>query len=184
MGIRAYARHRNVTPAAVRKAIKSGRITAVDGKIDPSAADRDWAANTDESKPRNSLSGNPGGTPRPRSFPTSPSHQVPRWSPPQPTTGGYATARAVRESYDARIRELEYKRMTGELVHVSEVRAAVYAMNRRARDLLLAIPDRVSAVLAGISDAAEIHKLLTEEFRRVCEELTQPFKDDDSAQPH
>ena len=71
--------------------------------------------------------------------------------------------------------------MTGELVHVSEVRAAVYAMNRRARDLLLAIPDRVSAVIAGLSDPTEIHRILTEEFRRVCEELTQPFKDDDPA---
>src|SRR5467141_119831 len=108
MGIRAYARHRNVTPAAVRKAIKSGRITAVDGKIDPAVADRDWAANTDESKPRNSVSGNPGGG---QASPATPAangrsaRQAFPWKTAQPTTGGYATARAVRESYEARIRE-------------------------------------------------------------------------------
>lgn len=187
MGIRAYARHRSVTPAAVRKAIKSGRITAVDGKIDPAAADQDWAANTDESKPRNSVSGNPGtrrASPAPLAANGRPTRQALPWKTAQPSTGGYAAARAVRESYEARLKELDYKVRTGELISKDEVSAAVYAMNRRARDLLLAIPDRVSAVLAGISDAAEVHRILTEEFRRVCEELTQPFMDDDTAQPH
>jgi len=47
ISIKAYARHRGVSPAAVRKALEYGRITKEpDGSIDPVKADRDWAANT------------------------------------------------------------------------------------------------------------------------------------------
>lgn len=179
LGIRAYAKRRGVTPAAVRKAIKSGRISTLNGKIDPDVADAHWRANTDESKPRNSVSGNPGGrerAPLVSPMPTfgSASHALPR-------TGGYAAARAVRETYEARLRELDYKVRTGELVPVSEVRILAFNTARRARDLLLAIPDRVSSVVAGLTEASEVHRVLTEESRRVCEELSEPltFKSDD-----
>jgi hypothetical protein len=191
MSIRAYSKRRGVTPAATRKAIKSGRISTVNGKIDPEIADRDWAANTDETKPRNSVSGNPALR-RPPEAPPVPASGMgsPRenWGGSQTPTrgGGYAAARAVRESYDARIRELEFKRMSSTLVSVDEVRVAAFNTNRRARDLLLAIPDRVSAVVAGMTDAAEIHKVLSDEIRRVCDELSQPlpFTNDDPTQRH
>jgi hypothetical protein len=175
-----------VTPAAVRKAIKSGRIAVVNGKIDPEIADRDWASNTDETKPRNSVSGDPGmrrlpgAPPLPSPGPTGPSSQG------LPRTGGYAAARAVRETYEARIRELDFKRMSGTLVSADEVRVVAFNTARQARDLLLAIPDRVSAVLAGLKDQAEVHRVLSEEIRRVCEELSQlpPFTTDDPARRH
>ena len=190
-GIRAYARHRGVTPAAVRKAIKSGRIAVVNGKIDPDVADRDWAANTDETKPRNSVSGDPGLR-RPAEAPPMAASSMgsPRenWSASQTPArgGGYAAARAVRETYEARIRELDFKRMSGTLVSADEVRVVAFNTARQARDLLLAIPDRVSAVLAGLKDQAEVHRVLSEEIRRVCEELAQlpPFSTDDPARRH
>jgi len=86
----------------------------------------------------------------------------------------FAKARAARETYQARLKELELKIKTGKLIPVDEVRVAAFNTNRRARDLLLAIPDRVAAVVAGLSDVTEVHRVLTEEFRRVCEELSQP----------
>jgi hypothetical protein len=47
LSIRAYARRRGVTPAAVRKALRTGRIAAdADGTIDAVAADGAWAAMT------------------------------------------------------------------------------------------------------------------------------------------
>ncbi|HGG60421.1 MAG TPA: elements of external origin, partial [Gammaproteobacteria bacterium] len=53
ISIRAYARHRGVSDAAVRKAIKTGRITPEpDGTIDPQKADAEWAANTDSAQQR------------------------------------------------------------------------------------------------------------------------------------
>ena len=45
---RAYARHRDVSETAVRKAVKAGRISKnKDGKIDPLIADKEWIENTD-----------------------------------------------------------------------------------------------------------------------------------------
>ena len=52
LSIRAYARHRGVSDAAVRKAISAGRITPeADGTVDPDRADAEWARNTEA--PRN-----------------------------------------------------------------------------------------------------------------------------------
>jgi hypothetical protein len=53
ISIRAYGRHRGVSDAAVRKAIKTGRITPEpDGKIDPDKADAEWETNTDVAQQR------------------------------------------------------------------------------------------------------------------------------------
>jgi hypothetical protein len=57
LSLRAYARSRRArglpggTLQAVRKALASGRITAVGGKINPTRADADWLRNTPP-KPR------------------------------------------------------------------------------------------------------------------------------------
>ena len=104
---RAYARHRGVTHRAVQKAIAAGRIpVSSDGKVDPDVADRAWVANTDESKPRNSVS----GTPRPVRYADSgagTSSAVPNGSA---AASGYQTARALHETYRARTARLEFER--------------------------------------------------------------------------
>jgi hypothetical protein len=180
MSIRAYAKHRSVTPAAVRKAIKTGRISTTNGKIDPAVADIQWRSNTDESKPRNSVTGDPGGQLGRSAAPVSPTYRP--GSSSLPRTNGYAAARAVRETYEAKIRELDYKVRTGELVRADKARIAFSNAARRVRDLLLAIPERLGPVVAGLTDESEIHRVLSEEIRRACEELseiyTTKFRDD------
>ncbi|SMG66959.1 bacteriophage-related protein [methanotrophic bacterial endosymbiont of Bathymodiolus sp.] len=53
VSLRAYARHREVSDTAVRKAIKSGRIqTEPDGTIDVDKVDKQWALNTDQAQQR------------------------------------------------------------------------------------------------------------------------------------
>ena len=112
--IRAYARRRGVSHTAVRKALATGRITtAPDGGIDPDVADRQWTDSTDQSKPRNSVT----GVPRMRRAPGAPSE--PLVSPAvedglAPPDGGaprlassYAASRAAREAYLARLAKLE-----------------------------------------------------------------------------
>ena len=42
-----YAKHRGCSAAAVRRAIREGRIAAADRMIDPEAADASWAAASD-----------------------------------------------------------------------------------------------------------------------------------------
>lgn len=165
MSQRAYARRRGVTHRAVQKAIASGRIsTTAGGKIDAEAADRAWAANTDESKPRNSVSGTPKLT------------VVPPAPAPSGATGhaiatGYQAARTMHENYKARTARLEFERLSGELVPADEVRVEAFNAARRVREALLALPDRQSPVLAAVSDPAEIHRILTAEIRQVLDEL-------------
>ena len=68
---------------------------------------------------------------------------------------------------------MEFEQKTGALIPAAEVRVSVFNAARRARDLLLAVPDRVAAVLAGTTDAQDCHRILTEEIRRVCGELSR-----------
>jgi hypothetical protein len=173
--IRGYAKHRGVSHTAVRKAADTGRITvASDGTIDPAVADQEWAASTDLSKPRNSVT----GVPMKRKAPGAPSD--PFGSPgledgvaSSPADGGatrlassYAASRAAREAYSARLTKLEFEQRSGKLVDADEVRAQIFALGRRLRDTLLCLPDRLAPVLAGETDAAVIHRLLTEELER------------------
>jgi hypothetical protein len=169
MSQRAYSRHRGVTHRAVQKAIASGRIpVTADGKVDAESADRAWAANTDESKPRNSVSGTPKlATVLQPPAPNAVSGSV--------IATGYQASRAMHENYRARTARLEYERLTGTLVSADEVKVEAFNAARRAREALLAIADRQAPVLAAISDPAEIHRILTAEIRQVLEELARDF---------
>jgi len=179
--IRAYARHRGVSHTAVRKALATGRIKAdPDGAIDPAAADHQWAISTNLSKPRNSVT----GVPKKRRAPGAPSQAlgVPgleEAAMSSPADGGatrlvssYAASRAAREAYLARLAKLEFEQKSGKLIDVDEVRAQTFALGRRARDGLLGVPDRLAPILAGESDPAVIHRLLTDEIERGLRELS------------
>jgi len=186
---RAYARHRRCTHRAVQKAVASGRIPVLaDGSIDIEAADRAWSSNTDESKSSNTVSGEPhhrrpaGGPPVPAGTQTGPRSQVNGTSAggqtdaertQSTTAAGYTAARALRETFAARRERLKYEREAGQSVSVDEVKDAAFATARRVRDLLLALPDRVSPVLAATDDATKCHAILTDEIRRTLEELNQ-----------
>jgi hypothetical protein len=201
---RAYAKHRGVSHTAVQKAVRYGRITTIDGKLDPDVADREWRENVDLTKPRNSVS----GTPKLVRAPDAPSaamlidapaaavplqrdvrvgaaavgvaetiDETPDGSsfapPPTSSARGYAQARAARETYEAKLAKAKYEQLMEQLVGADEVKVAAFNRARRTRDLLLALPDRLSAVLAAESDADEIHRILSEEITRCCEELSR-----------
>ena len=166
---RAYARHRGVSEAAVRRAVRDKRITpGPGGKIDPIVADRQWNASTDPGKPWSSNL--PARRPvleapePPADGPTLPGH-----------LSAFAEARAQREKIRAAIEMKQLQRLEGRLVDVDKVRAAAFAHTRTARDQLLGIPDRLAPVLAPIGDAAEIHRILLEEVRRVAADLARPI---------
>lgn len=150
-----YARRRGVSPQAVSLAVRAGRIPTSRGKINRRAADRAWRANTDQAKPRNSVNGQPRAV-RTNGKATS-----------------YAANRASRELYQAKITRMEYEELMGQLVRVDVVRATWFRRARQARDLVLAIPDRLAPVLAACSDAFEVQRILAEELRRACEELNR-----------
>ncbi|HTK30722.1 MAG TPA: hypothetical protein VL332_02075 [Candidatus Saccharimonadaceae bacterium] len=160
---RAYAKHRGVTHRAVQKAIAAGRIpVTADRKVDPDVADRAWASNTDEAKVR--------GTAPAAALPSAPS---PMPVGPSGTSSSYQTARALHETYRARTARLEFERLSGALVPMDQVRVEAFTSARRVREAILSVPDRLSPVLAAMSDPADIHRTLLAELRQALEELAR-----------
>ena len=163
--MRAYAKHRNVSLKAVQKAVAAGRITKrSDGLIDPDAADVSWVRNT---SPR------PEATPKPAS--ASPHHSVQhhptsasREPDPIKLESGveYSRARAVRESYLARLTKIDYEERLGKLISQDEVQVAAFNKFRQFRDRMLNIPDRLASEVAAESDPSRVHALITAEIRK------------------
>ena len=64
LSIRAYAKHRNITEGAVRKALKTERISKNEnGKINPKDADRQWQENTDPAQLKETKGKQPANPP-------------------------------------------------------------------------------------------------------------------------
>jgi hypothetical protein len=85
----------------------------------------------------------------------------------------YATARAIREQFEARLKQHEFEVRKGKYVDADQVKTVLFNWQRRCRDLLLAIPDRVAASVAAVKDEAECRRIVAEEIDRVCEELAR-----------
>jgi hypothetical protein len=85
----------------------------------------------------------------------------------------FSTYRAVREACRAKIARLDYEQRSGKLLDADRMRKAIFEVNRSTRDRLLAIPDRVAPLLAGINDAAEVRRVLDEEIQLACQELSR-----------
>lgn len=152
LSIRAYAKHRGVSDAAVRRAIDDKRITLLpDGQIDPEIADKEWDENTD------------------KRFQPKPAAS----SVPEPGTGiSLQKSRANKELFEALLKKLEYEEKSGKLVEIAKVEMEAFAAARVARDRLLLIPDRVAPIIIGETDMFEIKRVLREEIIRSLQNLT------------
>jgi hypothetical protein len=169
---REYARRRGVSHVAVQHAVNSGRISTTRGKIDPAVADQEWRENTDQSKPRNRITGRP----KQARVPGEPSEPLDFGGTDDGhgsngTASGYAKARAARELYQAQLAKLDLDRQRSILVRADEVKLGAFNMARKARDQLIALPERVAAILAATQDIAEVQRILEEEIERICQEI-------------
>ena len=152
------------TPQAVHFAWKAGRISRVAGKLyDAASARRDWAANTNESKPRNRVSGNPKTGRAPMS-PTGGNGGAPT---------DFSVSHAQREAELATLARLEREEVEGRLVDAADVEAAIFDSFRTARDALLALADDVCIEVAAESDPAECRRLILAKATRIAAELRE-----------
>lgn len=168
---REYARRRGISHVAVQRAVNSGRISTIGGRIDPDLADREWQENTDYSKPRNIITGDP----RHQRVPDGPSQPMDldrAGSRRSRVAAGFARARGTREAYMAQLAKLEYERRSAELVRADEVRVAAFRMARRREERLRAIPGNVSSAIAATRDVDEVRRILEDEIEGVCLELS------------
>ena len=169
IGLREYARRRGVTLGAVQKAIKSGRITPIEGRIDPEVADIQWARNTDAAQQRGAAA---------VAAASSASIAVPpRSSAPQADGGGgdgshLHESRARREAALAELAELELAEKRGDLVAVADVEKALVSKVLGVRDSLDTLADRLSPLLAAETDPATVYSMLRSEIRQVLAQLS------------
>ena len=180
MTFAAYAKHRGVSPAAVTKAVKAGRVTPErDSRssrlvIDSEKADLEWESNTDKAKQAGSnaikeretgTEGEPQ-TPEPDAK-DDPEAEVNSNNPAHTL----AKSKARREFYNAEMARLNFEQKSAKLVEAEEVKRQAFATGRIVRESLFNIPDRLAAQLASETDPNRIHALLTDEIRKALEAL-------------
>jgi hypothetical protein len=81
--------------------------------------------------------------------------------------------RIKNEIERGKLLEAKVKSEIGELVSAEAVKNAMFAKGRIIRDGMMNIPDRVSSLIATISDASQIHEILSNEIREVLTELSR-----------
>ncbi|WP_225546747.1 MULTISPECIES: elements of external origin [Stenotrophomonas] len=171
LSIRAYARHRGVSHVAVKKAIDTGRITALpDGTIDPDAADAQWAQNT--LQPRRAPPPEKASIAKARVLPE---REVPEAGSSPLSAGGTSLlqARTVNEVLKAKLNNLELAHRKKELVDRAQAVAHVFKLARIERDAWLNWPARVSGQMASALgvDAHTMHVTLEAAVREHLIEL-------------
>jgi pyruvate/2-oxoglutarate dehydrogenase complex dihydrolipoamide acyltransferase (E2) component len=179
MSLRAYARHRGVALSAVQKAIASGRIhPEPDGRIDPAKADAQWDRHTRTAQPTSPRVTTPQATtarPPPVSQPAA--------LPPMPQASDdargvdYHKARAVRETYSARLAKLEFEERTGKLISKDEVDIKYFQLARQLRDRMQQIPRKVApeivALVVADPDVRGVTDILDVAIREALEDLAR-----------
>ncbi len=158
-----YAKRRGVSREAVRKAIQDGRITLIDGKIDPAVADIQWEQNTNPAQRRSNpqLFSNAG-------VPAGIDPDV----PPEASVYNLATARAKREHFDAQMAEMRALRESGELVSASAVAASLTTATAQLRTALEMLPDKLAARIAAETDSGVVYDMLASEIAIVLNAAT------------
>ncbi|MBV2146660.1 MULTISPECIES: hypothetical protein [unclassified Wolbachia] len=80
--------------------------------------------------------------------------------------------RIKNEMERGKLLEAKVKAEVGKFVSIEEVKTEAFNIARVVRNNLLNIPNRVSALLASLSDTEKIHMALTEEITSSLEELS------------
>jgi len=159
MSQRAYSRHRGCALSTVQAALKNGRITAdpKTGLIDSAKADRAWSEKTDQT----------------RTF--RPADQGANGRGRRPAGDGsvsedFMRARTARETYAARMAELEFERRSGLLLPSDEFEKAGFTAGRRFHDALINLGDRIGPVVVGL-EVHEAIKLINREAARILDDM-------------
>ncbi len=177
-----YARHREVSPTAIQKAIKSGRLKGAAQKqtnghwrIDADLADKLLAGRTNPTKKRSKEASGRGARPRakgPRQADLFDGEEPALKPEIDPETGleigkghgpiplDYQKAQAKKTQYQALLAELDYKTKCGELCETSKVDKESFRLGRQIRDALMRIPEREAALLAAESSEHAIKERL------------------------
>jgi hypothetical protein len=169
-----YATRRGCSAVAVHKAVKAGRISLIDGLIDPDVADIQWAKNSRArigSKPMPAEQPGEESTRLDSGDLLSPDPASQPERPDTPPPDDYTTWRGRREAADAELAELRLAEQRRDLISVAAVEGVWSAMLASAREHLLQVRARLAPVLAAESDVFKIEQMLEAEHRKALETL-------------
>ncbi len=160
LSLRGFARRIGVNLWAVQKAIASGRLAkslerGKRGRVsigDVDLAVREWSENASQ-QPAGSTNGDGG-------------------------SGSLSEAQRRVHLERARKLKLENLQREGRLIDRAQVERDQFEVARVVRDRMEAVPDRISAQLAAESDAAAVHRILSDEIRVALLALAEAFSDE------
>lgn len=148
-----YAARRGVSEAAVRRAIKDGRISAQGGKIDPETADREWVERTVPTRGGYRPKGKPvvhdGMKPVPGEAIATVEKVIGSGNLSVSGEVTYMEAKLANEILRAQTAEVKLAKVKGELVDRAKATALVFDLARRERDAWLSWPARVAPNMAA-----------------------------------
>lgn len=152
---REFAKRVGVSDTAVRKALKEGRISLTDGKLDYESALEEW----------NQTRG-PGNNNRFGDLDDDGSEDE--------AEGGisYFLERALLTRAQRIKTEMEVMAMRGELHYAEDVEAVTNSMISAFRARALAIPSKAALLLRGKTSLSEIQEILTRHIHECLEELS------------
>lgn len=156
-----YALHRGCSKAAVTKAAQAGRITLIDGKIDPMIADAQWKANTRARIP-----------PRAAREEGAPAVGAPAAAGEGAEGDGYWASRGRREAAEAELAELKLAEQRKELIRIAAVERVWAGLLAAAREHLLQVRSRLAPLLAAEADVFKIEQLLEAEHNQALQLLS------------
>jgi hypothetical protein len=85
----------------------------------------------------------------------------------------YMQARTRRETYAAKLAELDYQERAGQLLDRAAVEAEALALGRELRETLLVLPSRLAQALAEASEPHECEALLEAALLEALERLAR-----------
>lgn len=186
----AYAKRRGVSPVAVSKAVRTGRLSGsvvrdergVPAIADPDLADQEWTANTRQRADRPLVERNRRGTPDQQSDDGIPGQPIVRAGaiPASDTSRDeippYNQSQAVRAYHAARREaaladqaEFDRDERRGQLVDAEQARRDVIARYSTVRALLLGVPSALGQRMPDL--AARVVPVADELVRAALQEL-------------
>ena len=161
-----YARRRGVAKSAVAKAVAEGRITLINGKVDPAVADIQWAQNTrtraDSGRATTTIASE-------ARLPLADAAVAPSAPDSTPPASGYADYRAMREKADAEMAVRANLKDAGLLVERAHVQRGTFDVVRAFRDSVMVIGQRAAPRCIGLADSREIEHVIVDETRKALE---------------
>lgn len=177
----AYARHRGVDEKAVRKAVNEGRISLINGKIDPAVADIQWAANTRAYAGSGGAGRAQAGAAGPDLLATVAALHTDAQPGPAPAPAvapdGYTAARARREVADADTAEIQLKKLRGEILVTADVARAGFEVGRDLRDTMESSVNSLAAEMASVASADACADILRRHNRTLQDTLSRSFRE-------